>query len=266
MNRLKGNIRHSVSAWCYRGLFTDSPTVRAPMTFEAYCVACAGLGLESVELLGPADWPAVRKAGLICALCRGPSSIDYGWNRVEHHDDLLGYFGPALDEAARNGIPNMVTFSGLRGGMSDEEGLENCVQGLKRLAPLAERCGVTLALELLNSKVDHPDYMADHTAWGVELCKRVGSERVKLLYDIYHMQVMEGDLLRTIGEASPYIAHYHTGGNPGRAEIDESQEIYYPAVMQAIVATGYKGYVGQEFIPRRDPLASLAQAIAICDV
>jgi hydroxypyruvate isomerase len=140
------------------------------------------------------------------------------------------------------------------------------VQGLKRLAPLAERNGVTVTLELLNSKVDHPDYMADHTAWGVELCKRVGSERVKLLYDIYHMQVMEGDLMRTIAEAAPFIGHYHTGGNPGRNEIDDTQEIHYPAVMRAIVATGYKGFVGQEFIPKRDPLTSLAEAIGICDV
>ena len=140
------------------------------------------------------------------------------------------------------------------------------MQGLKRLAPLAERNGVTVTLELLNSKVDHPDYMADHTAWGVELCKRVGSERVKLLYDIYHMQVMEGDLMRTIAEAAPFIGHYHTGGNPGRNEIDDTQEIHYPAVMRAIVATGYKGFVGQEFIPKRDPLTSLAEAIGICDV
>ena len=263
---LKGNIHHSVSAWCYRALFTGDSQAPARMTFEAFCVACAGLGLESVELLSPPEWPAVRKAGLICALCRGPSSIDYGWNRVEHHDDLLGNFGPALAEAAKNGIPNMVTFSGLRGSMSDEQGLEHCVRGLKRLAPLAERHGVTVALELLNSKVDHPDYMADRTAWGVELCRRVGSERIKLLYDIYHMQVMEGDLLRTIAAASPFIGHYHTGGNPGRGEIDDTQEIHYPAVMRAIVATGYRGYVGQEFIPKRDPLRSLQEAIAICDV
>lgn len=236
------------------------------MTFEEFCRVCARMGLESVELLGPDQWPAVRKAGLTCAMCRGPSSIDYGWNRVEHHEDLLGYFEPALAEVALNGFPNIVTFSGLRKGLSDEQGLEACVRGLRRLAPMAEKHGVTVMVELLNSKVDHPDYMADHTAWGVELCRRVGSERVKLLYDIYHMQVMEGDLLRTIAEASPYIGHYHTGGNPGRGEIDDTQEIYYPAVMRAILATGYRGFVGQEFIPKRDPLNSLREAIAICDV
>lgn len=262
----KGNIHHSVSAWCYGSLFNPGKDKPAKLTFEDFCKEVASIGLESVELLGPDQWPAVKKAGLTCAMCNGPDSIGYGWNRLEHHDNLLGKFETAIPEVARNGYPNIITFSGNRKGMSDEQGIEHCVAGLKRLMPIAEKHKVTVILELLNSKVDHKDYMADHTVWGVEVCKRVGSERLKLLYDIYHMQIMEGDIIRTIREYHPYIGHYHTGGNPGRNEIDDTQEIYYPAVMKAIVATGYKGFVGQEFVPRRDPLASLRQAIEICDV
>jgi len=237
------------------------------MTFEDFCRECYRMGIESVELLGPDQWPIVKKVGLTCAMCNGPDSIPYGWNRVEHHDDLLAKFEKAIPEVAGYGFPNIITFSGNRKGMSDEQGIENCVKGLKRLMPIAEKHKVTVILELLNSKVDHKDYMADHTAWGVEVCKRVGSERLKLLYDIYHMQIMEGDLIRTIRDNIQYIGHFHTGGNPGRNEIDSTQEINYPAVMTAIVATGYKGFVGQEFVPKRpDPLASLKQAIEICDV
>jgi hydroxypyruvate isomerase len=253
--KLKGNIRHSVSRWCYGKLSLDE-----------LCKACVEIGIESVELLGPSDWPTVKKYGLTCAMCNGPDRIDYGFNRVEHHDDLIAKFEKAIPQVAEAGFPNIICFSGNRRGMSDEEGLENCVKGLKRLMPIAEKYKVNVVLELLNSKVNHKDYMADHTAWGVELCKRVGSERFKLLYDIYHMQIMEGDLIRTIKENYQYIGHYHTGGNPGRNEIDETQEIYYPAVMRAIVSTGYKGFVGQEFVPKRDPLTSLRQAIMICDV
>jgi hydroxypyruvate isomerase len=253
--KLKGNIRHSVSRWCYGKLSLDE-----------LCKACVEIGIESVELLGPSDWPTVKKYGLTCAMCNGPDRIDYGFNRVEHHDDLIAKFEKAIPQVAEAGFPNIICFSGNRRGMSDEEGLENCVKGLKRLMPIAEKYKVNVVLELLNSKVNHKDYMADHTAWGVELCKRVGSERLKLLYDIYHMQIMEGDIIRTIKENYQYIGHYHTGGNPGRNEIDETQEIYYPAVMRAIVSTGYKGFVGQEFVPKRDPLTSLRQAIMICDV
>ena len=265
--KLKGNIHHSVSAWCYHSLFNPGKGKQPKMSFEDFCRECGKLGLESVELLGPADWPAVKKAGLTCAMCNGPDSIPYGWNRVEHHDDLLPKFEQAIPKVAELGFPNIITFSGNRNGMSDEEGLENCVKGLKRLAPIAEKHNVTVCMELLNSKVNHKDYMCDHTAWGVEVCKRVGSDRIKLLYDIYHMQIMEGDLIDTIRENHPYIAHYHTGGVPGRHEIDDTQEICYPAVMTAIVATGYKGFVGQEFTPKRpDALASLKEAILICDV
>ena len=264
---LKRRIRHSVSAWCYASLFRPGKDKPASMTFEDFCRACQRLGLESVELLNEDQWPAVKKAGLTCAMCNGPDSIGYGWNRVEHHDDLLAKFEKAIPEVAENGFPNIITFSGNRKGMSDDEGLENCVKGLQRLVPIAEKHKVTVILELLNSKVDHKDYMADHTAWGVEVCKRVGSERLKLLYDIYHMQIMEGDLIRTIRQNYRYIGHYHTGGVPGRNEIDDTQEIKYPAVMRAIVETGFKGFVGQEFVPKRpDALASLKQSIEICDV
>ncbi len=253
---LKGNIHHSVSRWCY-----------GKTSLDALCAACKEIGIESVELLGPDDWPVVKKHGLVCAMCNGPDSIGYGWNRVEHHEKLLAGFERMIPRVAEFGFPNIITFSGNRRGMSDDEGLRNCALGLKKLIPIAEKHKVTVIVELLNSKVDHKDYMADHTVWGVELCKQVGSERLKLLYDIYHMQIMEGDLIRSINDYNAYIGHYHTGGNPGRNEIDETQEIHYPAVMRAIVATGYKGFVGQEFVPKRpDPIASLRQAIRICDV
>jgi len=265
--KLKGNIHHSVSAWCYHGLFNGSKDKPAKMTFEDFCRECSKLGLESVELLGPDQWPAVKKAGLTCAMCNGPDNIPYGWNRIEHHDVLLPKFEKAIPQVAEFGFPNVVTFSGNRKGMNDEEGLENCVKGLKRLVPIAEKHKVTVCLELLNSKRNHKDYMCDHTAWGVEVCKRVGSERLKLLYDVFHMQIMEGDVIDTIRENHQYFGHYHTGGVPGRNEIDDTQETYYPAVMKAIVATGYKGFVGQEFVPKRpDPLASLRQCVQICDV
>ncbi len=253
--KLKGRIKHSVSKWCYGKISLDD-----------MCKACKEIGIESVELLGPDEWATVKKHGLVCAMCNGPDSIGYGWNRVEHHDKLVAAFEKAIPPVAEYGYPNIITFSGNRKGMADEEGIKNCVQGLKRIVGVAEKNKVTIILELLNSKVDHKDYMADHTAWGVEVCKQVGSERLKLLYDIYHMQIMEGDVIRTLQDNIKYIGHFHTGGNPGRNEIDETQELNYPAIMKAIVATGYKGYVGQEFVPKRDPLTSLRQAIQLCDV
>jgi hydroxypyruvate isomerase len=261
---LKGNIHHSVCRWCYGKLSLDE-----------LCQAARNIGIASIDLLGPDEWPTAKKYGLICAMCNGPDSIGYGWNRVEHHDRLVAAFEKAIPQVAEYGYPNIITFSGNRQGkdgnqpytVSDEEGLENCVKGLKRIVGVAEKNKVNLVIELLNSKVDHKHYMADHTAWGVEVCQRVGSDRLKLLYDIYHMQIMEGDLIRTLRENIQYIAHFHTGGVPGRNEIDDSQEIYYPAVMRAIVATGYQGYVAQEFIPKnKDAVASLRQAIHICDV
>ncbi len=253
--RLKGNIHHSVSAWCYGGV-----------GLEGLCKFCKEIGIESVELLDPNQFEMVKKYGLTCAVCNGPSTITNGWNRVENHEKYLKEFEEAIKVVADYGFPNIITFSGNRNGMSDEEGLENCVNGLKRLMPIAEKYKVTVIMELLNS-VGHKDYMCDHSKWGVEMCKRVGSERMKLLYDIYHMQIMEGNIIDTINRNYEYFGHYHTGGNPGRNEIDDSQELNYAAIMKAIVKTGYKGFVGQEFVPTNPlPLRSLAQAIQICDV
>ena len=254
---LKGRIRHSVCKWCYE---------RIPL--EVLCQAAGSIGLQSIELLTVADFPVLKRHGLLCAMVTGvPGNIPNGLNRLENHDAIAAYFEDALPRVADAGYPNMICFSGNRGGMDDEEGLRNCATGLRRIVGLAERHKVTVCMELLNSKVDHHDYMGDHTAWGFELCRRVGSERFKILYDIYHMQIMEGDVIRTIQENHRYIAHYHTGGVPGRHEIDETQELFYPAIMKAIVGTGFKGFVAQEFIPKRpDALASLNQGVRICDV
>lgn len=253
--KLKGNIHHSVSRWCF-GKFS----------LDELCVAAKQMGIESIDLLSEDEWPVAKKHGLVCAMCNGPDSIGYGFNRVEHHDKLIAGFEKMIPKVAEFGFPNIICFSGNRAGLDDAKGAENCVTGIKRLMPIAEKYKVNVVMELLNSKVDHHDYMNDHTTWGVDVAKKVGSERFKLLYDIYHMQIMEGDMIRTIRDNHQYIGHFHTGGVPGRNEIDETQEINYTAVMKAIVATGYKGYVGQEFIPAKDPLTSLRRAIEICDV
>jgi hydroxypyruvate isomerase len=193
--------------------------------------------------------------------------IPKGWNRIEHHDLLVQAYEPLLKESAEAGFKQVICFSGNRDGMSDEQGLENSARGLQRMLPLCEKLGITLVMELLNSKVNHPDYMCDHSAWGVALCKKLGSPHFKLLYDIYHMQIMEGDVIATIRRDHESFAHYHTGGVPGRAEIDETQELNYPAIIKAIQETGYTGYLGQEFIPNRpDKLASLKQGVQICTV
>jgi hydroxypyruvate isomerase len=255
--KLKGHIRHSVCRWCY-----------AKIPLEDLCQAARDMGIESIDLMEVKDFPVLKKYGLTCAMVTGvPGMITNGLNRPENHDAIVQFFEQTLPAAAEFGAPNAICFSGNRKGMSDDEGLEHCAAGLRHITPLAEKHGVTLCMELLNSRRNHKDYMCDHTAWGVELCRRVGSERFKLLYDIFHMQIMEGDLIETIRANDAYIAHYHTGGVPGRGEIDDTQEIQYPAVMRAIVATGYRGFVAQEFIPTRpDPLESLRQGIAICDV
>ncbi len=254
---LKGRIRHSFCRWCYD---------KIPL--EDLCKAAKSMGIESIELLGPNEWPMLKKYGLTCALPNGAGlGIEKGFNNPQYHDELVKSYEEVIPKVAAAGYNTIICFSGNRNGLSDEQGLENAAKGLKRLIPTAEKHKVTLIMELLNSKVNHKDYQCDHTAWGVELCKRVGSERFKLLYDIYHMQIMEGDVIRTIKDNVQYIAHYHTGGVPGRNEIDESQELYYPAIMKAIVETGYKGFVAQEFIPKReDKLASLKQGVQICDV
>src|SRR6185369_818671 len=220
------------------------------------------------ELLVTSDFPTLKKHGLICAMVSGiPGGISDGFNRIENHDKLVEWLEKNIPIVAEAGYPNIICFSGNRRGMDDEKGIENCAVGLKRIVGTAEKYKINVVMELLNSKVNHKDYMCDHTPWGVELCKRVGSERFKLLYDIYHMQIMEGDVIRTIKQSSQYIAHYHTGGVPGRGEIDDTQELYYPAVMKAIVDSGFKGHVAQEFVPKRpDVLASFKQGVGICDV
>jgi len=259
--KLKGRIHHSVCKWCY-----------GKIPLEEFCQSAKGIGLASVELLQPSDFPTLRKYGLTCAMVSNPTieglgGIERAWNRVEHHDRLVQAYEKQIQSVAEAGMDKLICFSGNRAGLDDEKGLENCAQGLKRIMKLAEDKKVTICMELLNSRVNHKDYQCDHTEWGVELCKKIGSDRFKLLYDIYHMQIMEGDLIVRIRKYKEYIAHYHTGGVPGRAEIDETQEINYPAVIKAIVETGFNGFVAQEFIPKRaDPLASLKQGVEICDV
>jgi hydroxypyruvate isomerase len=254
---LKGRINHSVCKWCY-------PKVG----LEDLCKAGKEMGLTSIELLEVKDFETLKKHGLTCAMVSGvPGGISVGLNRLENHDKIVAFYEDVAPKVAAAGCKNIICFSGDRKGMSDEQGLENCAIGLKRIAPICEKHGVVAVMELLNSKVNHKDYMCDHTAWGVELCKKVGSDAFKLLYDIYHMQIMEGDVIATIRKSHPYIAHYHTGGVPGRNEIDDTQELHYPAIMKAIVDTGFKGHVAQEFIPKRpDALASLKQGVNICDV
>ncbi|MGK7394251.1 MAG: hydroxypyruvate isomerase family protein [Candidatus Cyclobacteriaceae bacterium M3_2C_046] len=256
----QGNqIKHSACKWCYPDLELDE-----------LCQQGKKIGLASVELLGPSDWAVVQKNGLNCAvgiILTNGFNITNCFNRKENHDQLTEMYKQAIPKAAEANIPHLICFSGNRDGMDDETGLENCKIGLQKIMPLAEKYQVNIIMELLNSKVNHKDYMCDHTSWGVELCKTVNSERFGLLYDIYHMQIMEGDVIRTIRENHPYIFHYHTGGVPGRNEIDESQELYYPSIIKAIAETGYQGYVGQEFIPlNENKMESLARAIEICTV
>lgn len=247
--------RHSVCRWCY-----------SKMPLEELARSAAQIGLQSIELLNPDEWPIVQSHGLTCAMANGTTTIPRGFNRLEHHAEFVPSMIERISAAKAAGLPNVIVFSGNRAGLSDEQGLENCVVGLKQIMGAAEKQGVNICMELLNSKVNHPDYMCDHTPWGVELVKRVGSERFKLLYDIYHMQIMEGDVIRTIQENHTFIGHYHTGGNPGRHEIDETQELNYPAIMRAIKETGFTGFVAQEFIPTHDPMTSLADAVKRCSV
>lgn len=251
-----GEFQHSVCKWCYPNF-----------TVEELAREVSRMGIASIELLDPEDWPALARYDLVCAMANGPGGITEGWNRIEFHERLIAGATERIPLVAKAGYPNMIVFSGNRNGMDDEQGLENCAKGLQQIMPLAERHGVTVCMELLNSKVDHPDYMCDHTAWGVELCKRVGSEHFKLLYDIYHMQIMEGDLIATIRRHHQHFVHYHTAGVPGRREIGQDQELNYPAICRAIRDTGFDGYIAQEFMPSApDPAASLREAIRICDV
>jgi hydroxypyruvate isomerase len=247
-------INQSVSKWCY-GKFS----------LDEMCVIGKKMGLKAIDLLVPNDFPTLKKHGLACSMI-STHGLTKEINRKENHEECLAKIRTAIDAAAEYKFPNVISFPGNREGMPDDVGIENSVIALKQIAGYAEKKGVTICLEYLNSKVNHKDYMFDKTSWGVEVCKKVGSESVKILYDIYHAQIMEGDIIRTIRDNKDYIGHYHTGGNPGRNEIDETQELYYPAIMRAIVETGYKGYVAHEFVPKKDPIESLAYAVRICDV
>jgi len=254
---LKGKINHSVCKWCY-----------SKIPLETFAQECQKIGLKSIELLGPEEWPILKKYGLTCALPNGAGmGIEKGFNDPANHDALVKSYEEIFPKLQAAGYTTVICFSGNRRGMSDVDGMRNCAEGLRRLMPSAEKHNVTMIMELLNSKVNHKDYMCDRTEWGAGLCEMIGSEKFKLLYDIYHMQIMEGDVIATIRKYHKYIGHYHTGGVPGRNEIDETQELYYPAIMKAIVETGYKGFVAQEFIPsRKDDIASLTQGVTICDI
>ncbi len=256
-SKFKGNINHSVCRWCYS---------KIPM--EDFLQNLNELGITAMDLTGPDDWPLMKKYGIHASMCWGAGfGIEKGWNDPKLHEELIKDYLQMIPKVAEAGYTNLICFSGNRNGMDEEEGLKNSAKGLKQIMPVAEKHGVVIQMELLNSRVDHKDYMCDHVEWGVALCKELNSENFKLLYDIYHMQIMEGDIIRTIRDYHQYFGHYHTGGNPGRHEINETQELYYPAIMKAIVETGFKGHVAQEFIPSwEDKIAALKEGVTICDV
>jgi len=249
-----GRINQSVCRWCYRKFSLDE-----------LCAIAKKMGLKAIDLLRPNDFPTVKKYGLACSMI-GTHSLAKGMNNKDNHAECISSIRSAIDAANENGFINVISFSGNRDGIPDDVGIENAVEGFKQIVGYAEKKKINICIEYLNSKVNHKGYMFDNMAWGVEVCKKVGSERLKILYDIYHAQIMEGDIIRTIQTHKDYIGHYHTGGNPDRHEIDETQELYYPAIMRAIADTGFKGYVAHEFIPKRDPIESLAYAVRICDV
>ena len=252
----KGRIKQSVSRWCYQKIALDE-----------LCQRSAEMGLKAIDLLTVEEWEVPHRYGLICSMgYAGGGDIPNALNRTEHHAAIEEAFRKNIPIAAKQGVPNVITFSGNRAGMSDEDGAKNTIAGLNRVKKIAEDNGVTICLELLNSKVDHHDYMCDHTAWGVRVMEAVNSPRVKLLYDIYHMQIMEGDLIRTIQKNIQWLGHFHTGGVPGRHELDNTQEVHWDAVMRGIAVTNYNGYVAHEFVPTRDPLTSLREAVDLCDV
>lgn len=260
MNALKGNVNHSVCRWTFGAL-----------SLEELCREVKSIGFAAIDLAGPKDWPVLKQHGVDSSMCNGAEiNLIDGWNEPAFHSTLIKNYTEHISLVAKAGYKNLICFSGNRRGMDDETGLQNCVKGLQKILPIAEKYKVTLVMELLNSRVDHKDYMCNRTSWGAELCRRLGSENFKLLYDIYHMQVDEGNVIQNIRDHHQYIAHYHTAGVPGRNEINETQELYYPAIMKAIVATGFKGYVAQEFIAtgktNQDKLKSLKEAILICDV
>ena len=261
---LKGNINHSVCQWC----FSNIP-------LETLAQEAKKIGLIGIDLIGAEGWDTLKKYGLTSTMCYGDlegkstRDLSKGWCDTQYHEELIKQYKRHIPMVAEAGWTNLICFSGNSRGIDPQTGLKNCVKGLKEIIPLAEEHGVVLHMELLNSKVDHNDYMCDNSEWGVDLCKALGSNNFKLLYDIYHMQIMEGDVIRTIRENKEYYGHFHTAGVPGRNEIDETQELFYPAIMEAIVELGFEGYVAQEFIPRdktKEVLSSLADAIRRCDV
>jgi hydroxypyruvate isomerase len=254
-----GRIQQSVIPWCFK-----------PMTPAQIVDTSVKIGLKSVELIGPEHWPALKEKGLTCAIA-GSHGFARGFAHKEEHDECSKVLRTNIDLASKAGVPSIITFSGFRRGLSDEEGTRNMVDGLKKIAGFAEEKRVTVCLEMLNSRVNvemkgHPDYFCDDIDRSVEICKQVGSERVKVLFDIYHVQIMHGDVIARLKRHKDWIGHYHTAGVPGRNEIDDTQELQYAPIMRAILETGYKGYVGQEFIPLRDKVRSLAEAAQICDV
>jgi hydroxypyruvate isomerase len=254
----KGRLKQSVCRWCYQ---------RIPL--DDFCKGVAAIGLTAIDLLQPNEWEVAARYGLLCSTGypgEGGGTIPDGLNNRQLHDQIVNTFKTALPQAKKMRVPNLITFFGNRAGRSDQEALDSCIAGLGRIKPMAEDHDVTVVVELLNSKVDHKDYQGDHTTFGVQVVKAVNSPRVKLLYDIYHMQIMEGDIIRTIRQNKEWFAHYHTGGVPGRNELDPTQELQWPAIANAILETGYTGYFAHEFIPTRDPLASLREAVVLCDV
>lgn len=257
---LKGNINHSVSRWTYQDL-----------TIEELCKLVKRLGFSAIDLVGPDDWSTLKKYGVDSSMCNGAElNLTDGWGDAQFHDALIERYHRHIDLVADAGYTNLICFSGNKRGMTPEEGLDNAERGLKQIVSHAEARGVVLQMELFNSKVDHPDYFADNSAWGIALCKRLNTPNFKLLYDIYHMQISEGDIIRTIRDEHQYFGHYHTAGVPGRNEIDDTQELYYPAIAKAIIASGFKGYLAQEFVPTPESMEgkieSLESAIKICDV
>jgi hydroxypyruvate isomerase len=254
---LKGNINHSVCRWTYQFL-----------SLEELCKAVKQIGFAAIDLVGPKEWNILKQYGIYSSMCNGAEiNLVNGWNDPQYHPQLIKNYTEHIDLVAKAGYKNLICFSGNRNGMANDVGLKNCVTGLKQIMSQAEKQGVIVQMELFNSKVNHKDYMCDNTPWGIELCKQLGSPNFKLLYDIYHMQINEGDIIRTITDSHEYFGHYHTAGVPGRNEIDETQELFYPAIMHAILRTGYKGYVAQEFIPKKeDKIASLKTAVELCDV
>jgi hydroxypyruvate isomerase len=250
----KGRLNQSVCRWCYSKIDLDTLAAHAKK-----------IGLVGIDLLGPGDFATVKKYGLLCTMTTS-HGIGKGLNRKENWDECLGMITKSIDATADAGYKNVICFSGNTEGMDPAEGMKNCAEALKKIMPLAEEKKITVHMELLNSKRNHKDYMCDNSKWGVALVKMVGSERFKLLYDIYHMQIDEGDVIDTIKENKAYYGHYHTGGVPGRNELDDTQELQWASIAKAILNTGFKGYFAHEFIPKRDPLMSLTEATKLCDV